>query len=275
MKSRTINALVILFALFATLFLASCDNDSENPSGLTEAQKKEQVNKFLDLREDVDFVNRFVNENVLELSSEGEGGRKSFSRNLIARIQEAASCTEGSEEELPDGSIKVILDFGDGCQTEDGIEVAGKVIMTFKFNDSSLEYELEFIDYTELNGENEGEVVNGTVNGSFLIDLEAGKFEQEMEQDITITYPNASEAGYKMIQVSEMTEEGLRVSSLSTSGNFADGGVFAITVTKTLVYDFSCEGDYPVQGEERMTFLGNTIVINYGDGTCDNAYTVK
>src|SRR5689334_16609300 len=178
MKSRTINALVILVALFASFFLASCDNDSENPAGLSDAQKKEQVNKVLDLREDVDFVNRFVNDNVLELSSEGEGGRTSFSKNLIARVQESAPCTEGSEEELPDGSIKVTLDFGDRCQTDEGIEVAGKVTMIFKFSDNTLEYSIEFEDYKELSGENKDEVVNGSVSGSFVIDLEAGKFEQ-------------------------------------------------------------------------------------------------
>jgi hypothetical protein len=211
----------------------------------------------------------------LELSSEGEGGRTSFSRNLIARIQEEAPCTEGTEEELQDGSIRITLDFGDGCMTEEGIEAAGKVVMTFKFSDNTLEYALEFIDYTELSGDNKGEVVNGTVGGSFVIDLEAGKFEQDMEQDLTITYSNNTEASYKMISASELTEDGLRVSSLSTSGNFADGGVFAIAVTKTLVYDFACESDYPVEGEERMTFQGNTVVVNYGDGTCDNTYSVK
>ncbi len=275
MKSRTINALVILVALFASFFLASCDNDSESAPGLSDAQKKEQVNKVLTLREDVDFVNRFVNENVLELSSEGDGGRKSFSRNLIARIQESAPCTEGSEQELPDGSVKITLDFGDGCQTDEGIEVAGKVTMIFKFSDNTLEYALEFDDYKELSGDNKDEVVNGIVSGSFVIDLEAGKFEQEMEQDLTVTYPDNTEASYKMIQVSEMTEDGLRVSSLTTSGNLADGGAFAITVTKTLVYDFECESDYPVEGEERLTFQGNTMVVNYGNGTCDDAYTVK
>lgn len=275
-KSRTLNALVILFALLASLFLASCDNDdAAQPSGLTETQKKEQINKVNNLREDVDFINRFVSDNVLELSTEGEGGRTSFSKNLIARIQEEAPCTEGTEEELEDGSVKIILDFGVGCATEDGIEVAGKVTMIFKFSDNTLEFALEFVDYTELDGDNAGEVVNGTVEGSFVIDLEGGKFEQQMEQDLTVRYPNNTEASYKMIQASELTEEGLRVSSLTTSGNFADGGAFTITVTKTLLYDFACESDYPVEGEERLTFQGNTIVVNYGNGTCDDSYTVK
>lgn len=274
-KSRTLNALVILFALFATFFLASCDDDSESPSGLSEAQKKEQVNKIHSLREDVDFINRFVSDNVLEIEAGGDGGRTSFSRNLIARIQEEAPCTEGTEEELQDGSIKVTLDFGDGCETEEGIIVTGKVVMIFKFNDNELEYSLEFIDYKELNGENQGETVDGTVSGSILIDLAAGVFQQQMEQDLTVTYANNTEASYQMIQASELTEEGLRVSSLSISGNLADGGVFAVTVTKTLVYDFACEGDYPVQGEERMILQGNSVVVNYGDGTCDESYSVK
>lgn len=275
MKSRIINALVILFALLASLFLSSCGDDAENgPSGLTEAQKREQVNKVMRLREDVDVINRFVSDNVMGISGD-DNGRSSFSHKLTGRVKESASCTESSEEELPDGSVKITLYFGDGCETEEGIEVAGKVIMTFRFNENSLEYSLEFINYTENNGEHKGEVMNGTVAGSFLLDFAAGRLEQEMEQDLTVTYPDNTKATYKMIQAAELTESGLRVSSLNTTGNLADGGVFAITVTKTLLYDFSCESDYPVQGEERLTFQGNTIVVNYGDGTCDEEFTVK
>jgi hypothetical protein len=272
MKNKTINLLLIPFVLFATLFLAACQDDAEKPSAISDTVKKEKVNKVLSFREDLNFVNRFVTENV---NIPSEEGRVAFGSNIIARIKESAPCTIASEEEFPDGTLKITMNFGDGCETEDGTEVAGTVIMFFAFRETTLEYSLEFIDYTELSGEHKGQVVNGTVNGSFVLDLESSKFTQEMEQDLTIKYPDNTEAGYKVAQASEMTEDGLRVISLTTSGNFADGGVFSMTLSKNLVYNFTCSGDFPIEGEEILMFQGNSIRVNYGTGACDQEYSVK
>ena len=274
MKTKTIRSLLIPFAFVATLFLSSCDDDGEKSSSLNEAAKKEQVNKVLDFREDLNFVNRFVDENVTTISS--EEGRSAFATATIARLKSSAPCAEAIEEELADGSTRITLNFGDGCETDEGTEVSGSVVILFSFSESTIEYSLEFIDYSELSaGEHQGETVNGTVSGSFVFDLEAGIFTQEMEQDLTVTYANNTEAKYKVAQAAEMTEEGLRVISLTTSGNFADGGAFAMTLRKNLVYDFSCAGDFPIEGEEMLIFQGNTIVVNYGNSTCDRDFTVK
>jgi hypothetical protein len=261
---------LIAFALLSTTLLSSCNDDNEKPAGVDQTTKKNQVEKVLAFREDMDFVNRFV-----EQSIPSEEGRISFTRSTISRIKEFAPCVEAIEEELPDGSVKVSMDFGDGCTTEEGTEVSGKVAMILAFNETGLEYSVEFIDYAELNGDNAGQVVNGTVTGSFSFDIEAEQFRQQLAQDLTVTYENGTEAKYKVAQSAELTEGGLRVTSLTTSGNFADGGAFAITLQKTLLYDLECDSSLPVEGEELLIFQGNTIVVNYGTGTCDNTYAVK
>jgi hypothetical protein len=274
MKTKTISSLLIPFALVATLFLSACEDDAEKTPNTSEATKKEKVNKVLDFREDLDFVNRFVNENVTTISS--EEGRSSFATATIARMRSSAPCVETIKEEFPDGSTRITMNFGDGCQTDEGAEVSGTVVMAFSFSGSTIEYSLEFIDYSELSsGEHQGEIVNGTVSGSFVLDLEAEIFTQEMEQDLTITYANNTEAKYKVAQASEMTDNGLRVISLTTSGNFADGGSFAMTLRKNLVYDFSCAGNFPIEGEEMLVFQGNSILVNYGNRTCDRDFSVK
>jgi hypothetical protein len=274
-KTKTFNFLLMVFVLFAALVFSSCEDDKDRPTPVNDPGKKEQqVKDVLSLRSELNFINRFVDENITDLSS-SENGRTSFNETIIARLKDVAPCTDILEEEQPDGSTKVTLNFGDGCQTEEGIEVSGKVVMTFSFIEDTFQYSLEFTDYSEINGDNAGEVVNGSVEGSFVLDLEAAVFVHEMEQDLTITYPNNSEARYKVSQSAEMTETGLRVISMTTSGNFADGGAFATTLTKTVLYDFSCESDLPVQGEEIVSFQGNSILVSYGNGTCDDRYTVK
>ena len=273
MKNKTINFLLIPFVLFATLFLSACQDDAEKPSSTSDAVKKENVNKVLTFREDLNFVNRFVNQNIAIPSEEG---RIAIGSPMIARIKESAPCTEATEEELADGSVKITMNFGEGCEIEDGTEVAGTVIMIFAVRETTLEYSLEFIDYTEIgSGEHQGQIVNGTVSGSFVMDFESSEFTQEMEQDLTIKYPDNTVAGYKVAQASEMTEDGLRVISLTTSGNFAEGGTFTMTLSKNLVYDFACSGDFPIEGEEILMFQGNSIRVNYGNGTCDQEYSVK
>jgi hypothetical protein len=274
MKTKTISSLLIPFVLVATLFLSSCDDDAEKSSDTSEAAKKENVNKVLDFREDLNFVNRFVNESVTNITS--EEGRSTFATSTIARLKSSAPCAEAIEEELSNGSTRITMNFGDGCETEEGTEVSGSVVIIFSLSENTIEYSLEFIDYSELDSdEHEGEIVNGTVSGSFVFDLEAGIFTQEMEQDLTVTYANNTEAKYKVAQAAEMTEDGLRVISLTTSGNFADGGAFSMTLRKNLVYDFSCAGDFPIEGEEMLMFQGNSILVNYGNRTCDRDFTVK
>lgn len=274
MKTKTISSLLIPFVLLATMFLSACNDDGEKSSNLNEAAKKEKVNKVLDFREDLSFVNRFVNQSVTNIPA--EEGRSTLATTTIARLKSLAPCAEAIEEELPDGSTKITMNFGDGCQTEDGTEVSGKVIMIFSFIENTIGYSLEFTDYSELSSdEHQGEIVNGTVSGSFVFDLDAGIFTQEMEQDLTITYADNTEAKYKVAQAAEMTEDGLRVISLTTSGNFAEGGAFTMTLRKNLVYDFACAGDFPIEGEEMLMFQGNSIVVNYGDRTCDKDFTVK
>ncbi|RAW02249.1 hypothetical protein [Pseudochryseolinea flava] len=274
MKMKTVHTFFTALLLLTTTFLlSSCQDDEKSPAE-SEAAKKAKVEKVLAFREDLDFINRFVNDNVTDIPE--PEGRKSYTKTLTARIQEIVPCAETLEEEFPDGTVKVTMDFGDGCETEEGVVVTGSVVMTFKFAENIIKYDLKFTNYAELNSdEHDGEVINGTVKGSFKLDLEASIFIQEMEQDLNITYDNNTEARYRVAQSSEMTNEGLRVTSLTTSGNFADEGVFTMTLTKALVYDFACDGDFPVQGEEILNFQGNTIKVNYGNGTCDKTYTAQ
>lgn len=273
MKTNT-KFLLPLLLLVATFLLAACSDD-EQQSTTEDPLKREQTEKVLAFRDDMSFVSRFVNENT-PVDATSASGRRSFANSTIERIQTLAPCAEGTEEEMEDGSIRITLNFGEGCETEEGVEVAGSVELLFTVSELGLEYEIEFVDYSELSsGENAGEVVNGTVTGSLVFDMEGSEFRQEMEQDLTIDYPNQTQAIYRVVQAAEFTEDGLKVTSLTTSGNFADGGAFTMTLSKALVYDFSCEGDLPVQGEEMLVFQGNHIKVSYGNGTCDGVYSVN
>lgn len=273
MKTQTLK-LHVLFTFVVTLFMASCNDDAEKPAVSNES-KKTEVEKVLAFREEFNVIENFVQSNVIDLSS-GEEGRKA-SRSIAARLREVAPCTEAVEEEQPDGSIKVTMDFGSGCEIEDGIVLTGKVILLTSFSDSGLLYAIEFIDYQEIKaGQTEGNLINGTVDGNFIFNLETFMFSQEIEQDLTITYPDDMVGEFTSSHKSQSTEAGLRVTEFTTAGKFSNGMSFGSHVSKPLVYNFECnEGKYPVEGVETFTLSGNTILADYGNGSCDKTYTAK
>jgi hypothetical protein len=275
LKTNTSNFLFTACLLSTSLFFASCQDDDgeKNTPVIDNTKKKEHVDKILAFREELDFINRFVNKNVM--GDVAEEGLRMFTPKSFGRVKEVSPCTDVTEEELPDGSIKINLNFGDGCETEEGVEVAGAVEMIFKLDESTFTYDIEFIDYKEgQGGQRPGELVNGTVKGDFTFDLMSGLYSQSMDQDLEITYFDKTTAYYRATQEAAMTEAGLRVTAFTTGGVLATGDNFKTTLQKDVVYDFNCAGNLPTTGEEKLTFMGSTIVVNYGDGACDKVYSV-
>jgi hypothetical protein len=275
LNTNTSNPLFTACLLSTTLFFASCQDDDRGKKtpAVDDTQKKEHVEKVLDFRQELDFINRFVDKNVMG-DAVAEGVRM-FTPKSFGRVKEISPCTDVTEEELPDGAIKINLDFGDGCQTDEGVEVAGAVEMIFKFNENTLEYTLDFIDYKEgKGGQRPGELVNGTVKGNFTLNIQSGRYSQKMDQDLEITFSDNTTAYYRATQVAEMTGAGLHVTAFTTAGILASGDNFNTMLQEDVVYDFNCAGNLPTTGEEKVTLMGNTILVNYGNGTCDNVYSV-
>jgi hypothetical protein len=275
LTTNTSNGLFTACLLSTTLFFSSCqDDDGEKGTpAIDDSEKKEHVEKVLAFRQELDFINRFVDKNVV--GSAVEEGLRMVTPKSFGRRKEVAPCTHVTEEELPDGSIKVNLDFGDGCQTDEGVAVAGAVEMIFTFTENTFEYNLKFSDYTEIEGAHANELVNGTIKGGFRLDMQADRFVQRMEQDLNITYLENKTARYQVSQTSEMTDAGLHMTAFTTAGVLPSGDDFKTTLEQNIVYDFNCAGNLPTDGQERMVFQGNTIVVNYGNGTCDKVYSVK
>jgi hypothetical protein len=267
MKTKTFKSSIVQLAFFLALVISGCHESTVEPK--SDPVKMEKAGKVLSLREEVNFIQEFLGEGMMEIP---EGGRQSVKH----RIKEVAPCAEATEEELPDGSLVVTLDFGDGCETENGIVLAGKVILHLSFSDElSFGYSLEFINYYESAGDEESNAtINGTSEGSISFD---DKLTEQLSLDLTMAYEDGTEASFSSSQKTESSESEIRVVEFTSAGALRNGDSFTTTVIKPLVFSLSCgdEIHFPVKGVEIVSFNGGGIEINYGNGACDNVYTVK
>jgi hypothetical protein len=67
-------------------------------------------------------------------------------------------------------------------------------------------------------------------------------------------------------------EDDIYYKSGSGTLSINDTLTYSRTITTPLLYDKSCE--YIISGTVELYKKGNTVVIDYGDGTCDNIATV-
>ena len=59
----------------------------------------------------------------------------------------------------------------------------------------------------------------------------------------------------------------------SASGVNQEGSTYTIEITETLVFKRACQPGrvfFPVQGEKVITVGEEEVIVDYGDGECDN-----
>jgi len=172
-----------------------------------------------------------------------------------------------------------VIDFGDGCESALGITRSGKIYSTltdFWKNEGSLRtttFEDFFVDGNQVEGvktiENTG--VNAEGQLTWERKITGGK----------ITFEDGTTTTVESDRVSVMTagadtfifaDDEYDVTG-TTTGVDRNGVAFTAEITVPLHYINGCR--FPVSGELTITSDGSDtpIVIDYGDGTCDDLAT--
>jgi hypothetical protein len=173
----------------------------------------------------------------------------------------------------------IIIDFGTACEGKDGKIRSGRIIITSeKFDDGTSLRTKTFDDfYTD------GKKVEGTVSKTFTLIPEDHIRVAEIEEDITITFPDNEGTVSRKANLTRRNE--LKVIGITRDNVVTSWGIVEFTrlngikVTKTidesapLVFKASCRRI--VSGIVNVTTSDNrSWTINYGDGECDNNATV-
>lgn len=261
---------VIVIAM-TTVFFISCEKNNdvstvdENADIINESYASEMFDEVEDLGDEaVDFLDNTATKSAFE--NDGIGNYN--------RLSPCAVVTRIYEED----SVFVTIDFGEeNCLCNDGRERRGKIYINHYgcyWGDGEAEIEFSFDDYfvddNQILGnkyvyrymnESQHRISEIISDGSIILAEETGTITWHAERVREAI--EGSETHYKYDDVIEITG--------TSNSTLADGIEITCEITTPLVRD-NKEGcfKYIVSGVREIMKGEEEIIIDYGDGTCDN-----
>lgn len=270
--------------LFLSAFLFSCEEEpveidqpnDENGNEIAEIVKlQSELSEITDLGA---IAGSFEDLGFSKISSFGR--TKSAQRikaGKNARFQDDDLCALVTIKENGDGSVSVILDFGEEGCIQDDVLAGGIVTFTGSETDSSGVLRIEFDNYFERpTGDSDDEPfsLNGFVQGSFTwTPNDEFKYTEAYELNLEVE-ENGEKATLKADGITMGNDEKYVVTENNFEGTSSEG-VFSGVVVEPLVFDLTCDDvDIYTQGTEAYLFNGEAVTVEYGDGTCDDILTI-
>ena len=270
---------IILSVLF---FATACEKDDTTKSKISE--------EFLELSELNIKLQNVRNQNVNSTHKFGamamnlNGKKKSALNDSIYNWETCAKITKYTDEE---GFEVMVMDYGvEGC-VEWGELIKGKITLKWKMDKNGYAYEDIYENYSAwgmtINGYYKGESQwTGTWNEDDFGDSTSfyNWFSQDYEEisaneeDMKITLDNGEVITYISNFKSKFTFNSYTMLEGSFSYESSLGDTYTWDIIEPVVSNFDCKYWIPVSGIEEGTYNKDTYKINYGDGTCDNKYTI-
>ena len=284
----------------ASLFIIGCQKEGSTSNTLTEAEEQQASRYSMESNAEADVVFNDVFDNVMgvnnEVGMEGTGvfGRTngtssvSSSYDPFARgdsLNPPARCFTVTVVRLaaPDiFPVKIIVDFGAGCQGRDGHVRKGKIITTYTGRlimpgkKATTTFENFYFDSIHVEGTHEVTNTSTSLIPQFKIVVENAK----------LTKPNGNYVNWNAVRtITQIDGMGTQffplddVFKLESAGNgkVKRGDIIVAWNTETvepLIKRFNCR--WIVKGVVRTARLNLSTNspwvarLNYGDGNCDN-----
>lgn len=268
---KTFGLVIISIITLSFVILVSCKKDESTSQKDSSTSVVQDENFASDTYQDVsDLTDEAASKSNLKSTSSSE----------YVVLSDCATVTIDSST----STRKMTVDFGTtGCTGEDGKFRKGKIIATYtgSYWDNGVVKTITFDNYYVNDYKVTGTktVTAGVINGSgnrYYSESVSGSIEWA-NGDSVITW-NATHTreitdGAFTWRVSDDTYQ----LTGSTSGIDAEGEQYSSTITSPLIRKVEpiCRHNY-VQGITEISPIGkSTMVVDYGDGTCDRWATVK
>ena len=272
MKKRTLISVInslFMIALFG-LVITSCN--SEDPVNEDQSSSLESI-AFS--QAEIDDVSEGVNDIIENVYFDIENQSKSKnelskSSSVFKFLPDCVTITKV----ITGNSKNVIIDYGDGCTMHNENILSGKIIMDITFNIGELKAIINAsFDNFYFNGKKvEGNVIkNHTLSGGIPV--------ANINSDIKIIWEDGNFATVKG-QRKRAWIEGFRNLDFGDnvfliSGNWTitrkDGTVRNVSTQESLRREMSCR--YIVSGIVKIEQGDKEIIVNYGNGDCDDLAT--
>jgi len=172
------------------------------------------------------------------------------------------------------------IDYGDGTTCRDSTEIRkGKITDSFKFvirYKDSVSYRLT--ESISFQGYQKDSV---KVDGLFTSESSSNATSVLNIQNAKVTYANGTSVTwggtlttvYNRDSYHRRNQESREVTG-SLSGTNRSGAAFTASITKALLFDYSCSKNIPVSGTIDISVGTGSSTIDFGAGTCDRNYTI-
>jgi len=267
MKNRFVKLILTLSIPLMTLWIAGCQNEEVGPAAadVQEAESDVAIESSYSEVEELSFSGIFATSQL--------GGR-------IEQDPRLACATVGMVEN-PTGVFTVTIDFGTGCEGPDGRIRKGIIKVThdgqiWAFG-SQITVELTGFSINDVLIEGTRVVTNKTTGTSpgivHEITMTGGK----------VTWLDGTFATRNVTRVRTWIRDS--VSPLndevwiggSANGTNRNGVSYSMQITNNLVFKASCIAGkifIPVSGTKEIITDKVTVLVDFGDGTCDRLATV-
>jgi hypothetical protein len=171
---------------------------------------------------------------------------------------------------------EIVIDYGTGCSFHMRHAVQGKIIINISDSiknagaTETITYQDFYVDSMKIELTASLKNLGQNESGHWIIEK---KVQQKITKNEETCSKNLNEV-VEWISGFETIEKSDDVFYESGSGTITinDTATYSKTITKPLLIDRSC--DFIVSGTEELNRNGNIVIIDYGDGTCDNIATV-
>ena len=271
-KTKTLcRFFTVIAIMLTTVFFISCEKNEdvssvdENADIINEAYASEMMDDVEDLGDEaVDFLDNTSTKSTFEIDGIGNYNRLSPCA-VVTRV-------------YADDSVFVTIDFGEeNCLCNDGRERRGKIYINhygtyWGEGDVEIEFSFDnyFVDDNNLMGtrniyrymnENQHRISEIISDGTVILAEEAGTITRHTEHVRELI--EGSDTHVKYDDIIQITG--------TSNATLADGTEITCEITSPLVRknEVGCFR-YIVSGVREILRGEEEIIINYGDGTCDN-----
>ncbi len=261
----------IISYLFAGIFTAalvtSCQNEGADPTQIADEDVQSAVNEteIESVLEDVDEITFY-----------------SLLTTTNARTDEAEDCPISCAEVTHDRENKtIIIDYGDGCEDRRGRIRKGIIIITYTDNKlvpgavQTITFNEFYVDGKKIEGIRTRENISTSFDDplKYKITLTNGKITWE---DGTFATREAEWIRTRIRTANPINDQIIKEGH--ASGVTRRGKDYSVEITKPIVWKRGClpalRVFIPVEGIKVRIVGDVTITIDYGDGECDNEFTI-
>jgi hypothetical protein len=275
--------LIGLVATVAMIVLYACTEEQVKPEDKMNTTDTERI-VLLKTELDRAAFNLFGSTFKTKAGGREQSGIHRFG-GLFRNKAEAARRAEGWDTcalltitENSDGTYTVILNFGEGCE-DNGKFITGVVAFTGSETDTSGVFKIAFDNFSA-RGINE--VINnpasidGFYEGSWGISLNNGlEYEEAFQTAFEVNYEDGAKETIAGEGELVGNLDGFIVKKYNFAGSNLNNDVYAAFVVNPLVYDFGCKTTTIfTEGTEAFKVNDDSAAIDFGEGACDNIFTI-